>query len=120
MEEESNDELNELKENLEKQKSRQELFEKKVGLIGELHTRRALLANRIGRVKSESMMRHDDVEHEARKEAGSIEEEMAGVSKSITEFCPESLEDLENFRKEIHERCDAVERKIAAAEEKIT
>ncbi|MFP4352898.1 MAG: hypothetical protein ACLFRP_08045 [Puniceicoccaceae bacterium] len=112
------EETEELEKNIRERASRQELFEKKVGWIGELHTRRALLANRIGRMKSESMMRHDDVEHEARKEAGVLEEEMAGISKSITDFRPDSLGDLESFRKETHDRFDAVEKKIAAAEEK--
>ncbi len=110
----------ELQENIREKESRQELFEKKVFLIGELHTRRALLANRLGRVKSESMMRHDDVEHEARKEASTIEEEMAGISKSITDFRPETLVDLEKFREEIFTRFDTVEEKIASAENKIS
>lgn len=112
------EETNELEENIRERESRQKLFEKKVGLIGELHTRRALLANRLGRVKSESMMRYNDVENEARKEALALEGEMAGISESITDFRPESLEDLEAFRKETHKRFDTVEKKIAAAEEK--
>jgi len=94
----------ELKENLREKESRQKLFEKKVFLIGELHTRRALLANRVGRVKSESMMTPDDVEDGAKQEALAIEEEMAGISESITDFRPESLGDLDSFRSEIEER----------------
>ncbi len=113
------EEVKELQENLKKKESQQELFEKKVFLIGELHTRRALLANRLGRVKSESMMRHDDVEHEARKEALDIGEEMADISESITDFRPETLEDLENFRDKTQKWFDEVEVKIAGAEEKL-
>lgn len=109
----------ELQENIRKKESRQELFEKKVFLIGELHTRRALLANRLGRVKSESMMRHDDVEHEARKEAASIEDEMAGISESITDFRPKTLQDLDDFRAEIEHRFETVEVKIESAEKKL-
>jgi len=113
------EEVKELQENLKKKESQQELFEKKVFLIGELHTRRALLANRLGRVKSESMMRYDDVEHEARKEADKIGEEMAGISESITDFRPKSLADLKDFQKEIHGRFDDVEKKITQAESKL-
>lgn len=114
------EEVEELKENLREKESQQELFEKKVFLIGELHTRRALLANRLGRVKSESMMRYDDVDHEARKEAGALEEEMAGISESITDFRPEGLGDLDSFRDEILKRFDTVEKKIESAEAKIS
>jgi len=110
----------ELRENIREKESRQELFEKKVFLIGELHTRRALLANRLGRVKSESMMKHDDVEHEARKKAGSMEEEMAGISESITDFRPDSLADLDQFRAEIGQRFDTVGAKINEAEQSLS
>lgn len=113
------DEVKELQENLKKKESQQELFEKKVFLIGELHTRRALLANRLGRVKSESMMRYNDIEHEARKEAVELGDEMAGISKSITDFRPKALSELESFQKETHERFDRIEKKIAGAESKL-
>jgi len=112
------EETKELEKNIRARESRQELFEKKVGLIGELHTRRALLANRLGRVKSEAMMRQEDVEHDPREEAAVLEKEMAGISESITDFRPDSIEDLESFRKETQDRFDTVEKKIAAAEEK--
>ncbi|MBC2603112.1 hypothetical protein [Puniceicoccus vermicola] len=114
------EEVKELQENLKEKESQQELFEKKVFLIGELHTRRALLANRLGRVKSESMMRHDDVEHEARKEAEELGEEMAGISKSITDFRPKSLDDLKSFQTSTLERFDEMEKKIAVAESKLS
>jgi len=113
------EEVQELQENLRKKESQQELFEKKVFLIGELHTRRALLANRMGRVKSESMMRYNDVEHEARKQADKIGKEMAGISKSITDFRPKTLDDLKSFQAEIHERFDTVQEKIARAENEL-
>ena len=113
------EEINKLEKNLQKRASQQELFEKKVFLIGELHARRALLANRLGRVKSECLMRHNDEEHEARKEALAMEEEMAGISSSITDFRPESIEDLKSFQKTTHLRFDEAEKKIVGAESKL-
>lgn len=113
------EEVKELQQNLKEKESKQELFAKKVFLIGELHTRRSLLANRLGRVKSESMMRYDNIEHEARKQAETIGEEMAGISKSITDFRPERLSDLKDFQKSIHERFDTAEEKIVGAEAKL-
>ncbi|MEM0966850.1 MAG: hypothetical protein AAGJ81_11930 [Verrucomicrobiota bacterium] len=116
MDESLEEDVKELEENLREKESQQELFQRKVFVIGELHTRRALLANRVGRVKSESMMRYDDLEHEARVEAEGLGKEMAGISKSISDFRPESLADLDSFREETSKRFDAVEEKILAAE----
>jgi len=113
------EEVKELQENLREKESRQELLEKKVFLIGELHTRRALLANRLGRVKSESMMRYDDIEHEARKQADEIGKEMAGISESITDFRAESISGMAEFQKDIHRRFDAAEARIVEAESKL-
>tara|TARA_R100000027_G_scaffold9275_4_gene6683 strand:- start:13351 stop:13701 length:351 start_codon:yes stop_codon:yes gene_type:complete len=113
------DEVKELQENLKKKESQQELFEKKVFLIGELHTRRALLANRLGRIKSESMMRYDDIEHVARKKALALSEEMAGISKSITDFRPKTLDDLKSFQDQTHSQFDEMETKIVDAENEL-
>ena len=114
------EEVKELQENIKEKESQQELFEKKVFLIGELHTRRALLANRLGRVKSEAMMRYDDMEHVARKKAVTLGEEMAEISKSITDFRPQTLADLKSFQEETHSRFDAIEVKIVDAENELS
>lgn len=114
-----NEEAEKLKESMEARAPQQELFEKKVFKIGELHTRRALLANRVGRLKSESMMDENCEDDIARNEALDLEKEMSGISKSITDFRPKDVEELEAFHKETTKSMDAVEEKIKVAESKL-
>jgi len=114
-----NEEADKIKENMEARAPRQELFEKKVFLIGELHTRRALMANRVGRLKSESMMDENCEDDIARNEALDLEKEMSGISKSITDFRPKNMDELKEFHQQTKDSMDAVEEKIQMAEVKL-
>jgi len=113
------DDAEKLKESMEARAPQQELFEKKVFMIGELHTRRALLANRVGRLKSESMMDENCEDDIARNEALDLEKEMSGISKSITDFRPENLDELKDFHQTTSKSMDTVEEKIIEAESKL-
>jgi archaellum component FlaC len=107
----------EIEENLDARASEQKLFENKVAIMGELHTRRALLANRLGRVKSEAMMlAGKESPHEVSEDLPSLEEELSAISHEITEFSPDSQTSLEEFQARITRRFDEAEERIQKAE----
>ena len=107
----------EIEENLGARASEQELFKNKVAVMGELHTRRALLANRLGRVKSEAMMlAGKESPHEVSEDLPSLEEELSAISHEITEFSPDSQPSLEEFQARITRRFDEAEDRIHQAE----
>jgi hypothetical protein len=76
------------------------LFQRKVVVIGELHTQRALWANMLGDLKSE--IRTQQVERsQAFKDAvEKLDKQLVELSQRITDFQPASIEELESFAEE--------------------
>ena len=88
----------------EAQVDKAELFLEKVTTIGELHTERATLANKLGEMKTQAMVRRDENNEDFEKLIKEIEETMRGISSDITAFSPKSLDELREFKKAIKQR----------------
>ncbi len=112
-EKKTNEALRELEANVRDQEARESLFQEKVLLIGRLHTRRALLANRVGALKSEAAMKGDRFDDASRERIMEIERTMRSISKDITDFSPSRVDELKVFESEIGTRFDEVGRGLA-------
>jgi len=108
--------INELKANVREQETREALFQQKVITIGELHTRRALLANRIGAIKSENIIHRGKSGDDGKNPTTEVEKTMREISKSITDFSPSTMEELETFKAKIVQRFESVKAKLEAIE----
>ncbi len=83
---------------VEKQEDNATLFLEKVTVIGELHTERAILANKLGELKSQAMIHRDEDNQDFEDLVKEIEETMRGISSDITDFSPKTLADLSEFK----------------------
>lgn len=93
-----------IEKDLQAKEAQQELFQKRVLIIGELHTERALWANKIGQLKSFSITQHDELSNTYNEKLISLEEKIGNISKQITDFKPQSIDELENFQTRIQEQ----------------
>jgi len=87
---------------------RDELFQKRVQIVGDLHTQRALWANRVGELKSQANIHRQQHNETFEDLVRRTEEAIGEISKEITEFSPQSVDDLERFKSEIEERFERV------------
>ena len=108
--------LEALERNVEQDESHHELFSEKVRRIGAIHTQRALLANRLGRLKLEVLINQEEVDETARERVAELEKELSGISKDITDFSPGDIGELESFESSTKERLATLEEKIEGAE----
>lgn len=90
-----------IEQDLKEKDAQQELFQKRVIIIGELHTERALWANKFGSLKSLSITQNDELSEGYNSKLKKLESKISEISKEITDFKPESIEELENFQKKI-------------------
>ncbi len=102
-------ETEKLRQNVEATESKHELFQRKVSMVGELHTERAFMANRIGGLKSEARITHDDLGDDIEGRIKKLETSLKEISKDISDFSPDSIEELEEFCKKTKERFKELE-----------
>ena len=107
----------ELQQNLDAKEAEHDLFVEKVNVSGILHTRRALLANRIGGLRSETLIKRDDLEKSLEAKLEKLNERIADISKSIRECKPKSVKELHDFRDETNKRFDELEALIEKTKE---
>jgi hypothetical protein len=87
-----------LQRNLDKKAADLDLFVEKVNVSGALHTKRALLANKIGGLRSETLIKRDDLEKSLEKKLASLSDQIAEISADIRGHKPTSVEELHKFR----------------------
>ncbi|MGJ3241407.1 MAG: hypothetical protein ACFE0O_00400 [Opitutales bacterium] len=78
-----------------------DLFQRKVVVIGELHTQRALWANMLGDLKSEILTQQKERSQAFKDAVGKLDEQLSELSQRITDFKPNSIEELEAFAEEM-------------------
>ena len=98
-----------IEQDLREKDAQQELFQKRVIIIGELHTERALWANKFGQLKSLSITQNDELSEGYNSKLKQLESKISEISKEITAFKPESIEELENFQEKILGEFKAIE-----------
>lgn len=99
----------ELQQNLEEKEAQHNLFVEKVNVSGTLHTRRALLANRIGGLRSETLIKRDDLEESLESKLEKLNAKITDISKDIREFSPKTVKELHDFRDATNKRFDELE-----------
>jgi len=107
-----------LQANVEATESKHHLFQRKVAVVGELHTRRAFMANRIGGLKSEAMITHEEVGDDITERIERLEKAVKKISEDISDFSPQSEADLESFAKSINERFDDLDKLFEVTKQK--
>lgn len=98
-----------IEKDLREKDAQQELFQKRVIIIGELHTERALWANKFGQLKSLSITQNEELSDEYDSKLKDLESRISEISQEITDFKPESIEELEQFKEEIEVKFKALE-----------
>ncbi len=95
----------------------QELFTRKVVIIGDLQTKRALWANRVGQLKSGMLIAEVDDPPVGKETIEDLEERVSELSKKITGFKGQDIEALERLQKEAEDEFASME---AALGEKVS
>ncbi len=83
---------------------KQDLFQQRVLVIGELHTQRAIWANQIGQLKSMATTQADSLSDDYRERLKNLERRITEISEAITEFSPKSVDDLMQFKEKIENK----------------
>jgi len=106
----SEDPSKQIEKNLEQKDARQELFQQRVIIIGELHTQRAVWANKIGQLKSLSITQTNEMAEHFQEKLESLESLMSEISTSITDFSPESIQALKDFKSATEDKFKELEK----------
>ncbi len=93
-----------IEKDMQAKEAQQELFQKRVLIIGELHTERALWANKIGQLKTLSITQHDELSNTYNDKLVALEGRIGSISRQITDFKPESIPELEDFQYHIQKQ----------------
>lgn len=93
-----------INESVEAKESAGALFTAKVTIIGGLHTERAMLANKLGELKSQAMINSGGIKDAFKDQVAEIEKTLSKISADISAFSPGSKKELEDFRDSIQKR----------------
>lgn len=104
------DPAEQIEKDLQEKEAKQKLFQEKVVIIGELHTERALWANRIGQLKSLSITQTNELDEGYEDRLKALESQIAEISKEITDFKPDTLDELNAFKDKTRKRFGQLEK----------